>query len=175
MINLSKDQENAQKIEENIEKDFHISKYIIVYKFVLGIIELFLGLGIIFLEKQTLELYQKFKSQELLEDPHDTLIFILEKIIPYIFEHQGYIVLVLIALGLVKIIGSIGLLYHKHWGLDLLVALTVLLLPIDGYLLLTNPSLSKAIFFTINLLIALYLVNFNPKGYFSDLKKRAKS
>ncbi len=106
---------------KDLERDLHISSYIIVYKFILGLIELILGVGIVFLGKQVLELYESFKSQELLEDPHDTFVLISQRLLPFIVEHQGYIVLILILLGVVKMVGSIGLFYRKHWGLDLLV------------------------------------------------------
>ncbi len=163
---------NTQKIEERLEEEFHVSKYIIIYKFIAGLIELILGLGIIFGGKQIFNIYQNFKQGELLENPHDLLIFVLEKIIPYVFEHQVYIILLLLALGLVKILGAIGLVYKKHWGLDLLVGLTLILLPIDGFSLLTHPSWAKLIYLSINICISLFLVNFNPKDYFTDFKHR---
>lgn len=166
---------NTKNIEENLEKEFHVSKFIIAYKFILGAIELVLGLGILLFGKQVLGVYQNFKNGELLEDPHDLLVNTLEKIIPYIFQHQGYIILILISIGLVKIIGSVGLLYHKHWGLDLLIGLTFLLLPFDSYNFVASPSFAKFSFLVINILIALYLVNFKPKEYFSTLKERIKS
>lgn len=165
---------NTRKIEEKLESEFHVSRVIIVYKFTLGLIELILGLGIVFAGRQIFDIYQTFKTNELLENPHDLLAFILEKFVPYVFEHQVYIVLVLLSLGLVKIVGAIGLIYRKHWGLDLLVALTLILLPIDGYSLLSRPTFAKLIYFAINLFIALFLVNFEPHKYFTDFKKRIK-
>lgn len=160
--------------EDKLEKEFHVSRAIIVYKFVAGIIELALGFGILFGGKKILEIYQNFKSDELLENPHDILVFILEKIIPYIFEHHIYFVLILLALGFVKVFGAIGLLYKKHWGLDLLVALTLILLPVDGFSILIHFTWGKLIYFLLNIFISLFLVNFNPKGYFTDFKKRTK-
>lgn len=159
---------------QNLEKELHVSRYIIIYKFILGLIELILGLGILFFTKQIYEVYLNFKTEELLEDPHDLLGNILEKVIPYVSQHQGYIVLILLTLGLVKIAGAIGLIYGKHWGLDLLVGLTLLLLPFEGYSLAVHPSVEKFAYFFINILIALYLVNFQPKEYFSKLNHRIR-
>ncbi len=156
---------------QSLEKEYHVSYYIILYKFILGFIELFLGLGTIFFGKKIFTLYQTFKSQELLEDPHDVLVSITEKILPYILAHRTYIVVFLIILGLVKIIGAIGLYYHKHWGLDLLVGITVLLLPFETYSLVIHPTIGKFIYFIVNMFIALFLVNFKPWAYVLKLKQ----
>lgn len=153
-------------------KELHISKYIIVYKFVLGLIELILGTGIIIFGKPILTIYRKYSVRELLEDPHDLLANILEKIIPYLTAHLGYLVVILLVLGVVKIIAAIGLFYKKHWGLDILILLTVILLPFELYNLFLRPSPIKIVYFVINIFIALYLVNFKPHQYFSGLKNR---
>lgn len=163
---------NTQKMEEKLESEFHVSKAIIVYKFVLGFIELILGFGVVFGGRQVFDLYQQFVAGDLFENPHYLLAGMLEKIIPYVFEHQGYIVFILLALGFVKVFGAIGLVYKKHWGLDLLVVLTLMLLPIDGYELFVHPTWAKFIYFAINIFISLFLVNFKPKDYFTDFKKR---
>ncbi len=157
------------------KKGLYIATYIIIYKLFLGIVELILGLGIILFQKNFLSIYDSFKSQELLEDPHDLLVKAAEYIIPFILEHHIYIIIILMLLGIVKIIGSIGLLYRQHWGLDLLVVLTFLLLPFQSYSLIIHPSSYKIIYFSINALIALYLVEFKPKNYFTGLKTRIKS
>ena len=68
--------------------------------------------------------------------------------------------------------GTIGLWYRKHWGLDILMVVTILLLPFELFSIAEHPSLTKASFFIINMFIALYLVDFNPKGYFTKFKKR---
>ncbi len=155
-----------------LEQDLHVSWYIIIYKFILGVFELFLGLGIIIFGKQIITIYESFKAQELLEDPHDLLISVVEKISPILSKHQGYIILLLLLLGIIKIIGSVGLMYRKHWGLDLLVILTMAILPFQFYNLVVSFSLAKLIFFIIDVFIALYLVKFQPKEYFSTFKQR---
>lgn len=156
----------------NLEKEFHVSKYIIAYKIILGIFELLLGLGMIFFGNRIFQLYINFRTAELLEDPHDLLVNIIERFVPYIFEHQGLIVFLLFLLAVVKIAGAVGLYYRRHWGLDLLVGLTILLLPFEGYHLLAKFSLLKLSYFIINIFIALYLVNFKPKHYFVGLRHR---
>jgi uncharacterized membrane protein len=157
---------------QQLEKEYHVSRYIIAYKFILGLLETILGLGTLFFGSKMYEIYLNFKNSELLEEPHDVLVFLTEKIIPYLFAHKGYVVLILLLLGLTKVAGSAGLWYRKHWGLDILIVVTIALLPFESYYLIIHPSPSKLAYFLINILIALYLVNFNPKGYFTDLKKR---
>ncbi len=160
--------------KHDLEEEYHISQAIIIYKFVLGILELLLGVGIFIFGKNILDIYENFKSQEFLEDPHDLILLISDKLLPFILKHQGYIILFLTLFGLVKIFGSIGLWYRKHWGLDLLVGLTIILLPFELYQLFFHPTLLKLGYFLINIFIALYLVEFKPKNYFSKLKKRVK-
>lgn len=161
--------------EQQMEQEYHISRYIIVYKFILGLFEIILGLGIIIFGKRIYELYLNFRNNELLEDPHDLLAQISEKLIPYILAHQGYVVFILLLLGITKMIGCVGLWYRKHWGLDILIAITIILLPFEIYAILTHPTLAKSFYFIINLFIALYLVNFKPRDYFTNLKQRIKN
>lgn len=159
---------------ENIEEELHVSRYIIIYKFLLGFSEVLLGLGIVIFGKKIFHIYLSFRSEELFEDPHDLLARLLSHIVPYIFEHQGYVVFVLLLIGIVKMIGSVGLFYKKHWGLDMLVILTFILLPFEAYSLVRHPSIYKVGFFIANIFISLYLVNFKPKHYFIRLHRRIK-
>lgn len=160
--------------EERLEKQYHVSRYIIVYKFLLGLFEVILGLGIIIFGKKIYELYLNFRNNELLEDPHDLLARATEKFIPYLLAHQGYVVFILLLLGITKMAGCVGLWYKKHWGLDVLIVITIVLLPFEIYAILAHPSFTKSSFFVVNLFIALYLVNFKPKDYFTNLKNRIK-
>lgn len=166
---------NLAMAEENIEEELQISRLIILYKIISGFLEIMLGSALLIFGRELYRFYLNFQLEELFEDPHGLLASFLQKAIPYIFEHQGNIVLILFLLGTVKVAGAVGLLYHKHWGLDLLVGLTIILLPFEGANLLTHPSLTQFAYFSINLLIAFYLVNFKPKQYFHQLKRRIKS
>lgn len=160
---------------QNLEKEYHVSRYIIAYKFILGLLETLLGLGMLLFGSKISELYINFTNSELLEEPHELLALVLQSIVPFILEHQGTIILILLLLGITKVIGAIGLWYRKHWGLDILMVVTIILLPFELFSIALHPSLTKTAFFVINMLIALYLVNFNPKGYFTNLKKRIEN
>ena len=157
---------------QNLEKEYHVSRYIIVYKFLLGLFEVVLGLGIIIYGKKIYTLYLNFRNSELLEDPHDFLAQIVERLVPFILAHQGYVVFILLLLGITKMVGTVGLWYKKHWGLDVLISVTIALLPFEIYAIIAHPSLTKTSYFIINLFIALYLVNFKPKHYFTNLRNR---
>lgn len=148
-----------------------ISKAVIFYKLVLGLIELSLGVGTLLFGHTIFRIYTHFRAQELLEDPHDTLIFVIEALSPTLVRHRTYIVFFLLILGTTKIVGSIGLLYKKEWGLDLIIGLFVFLFPFDLYSLATQPNLSKLIYFLINILITLYLMQFKPHLYMKRLHK----
>ncbi len=152
----------------------NVSRGIIIYKFVLGLVELLLSIGIMVYGKKMYIIYAHFRSQSLLEDPHDLIVVVTEKFLPYLLMHRGYLILILFILGVVKMIGAVGLYYRKHWGLDLLVGLTFILLPFELYQLLSKFTLLKLIFLVINGFISLYLVEFRPKDYFTSFKERVK-
>lgn len=156
------------------EHKLNVSPYIIAYEFILGLFELLLGLGIGVGSRQILLLYTTIKSHELLEDPDDLLISIMEKIFPYILEYKGYIVLILVVLGLIKIAIAVGLYFKKDWGVDLLIVITVLIIPFDLYNLVVHSSFAQGIYLIINIFIILFLVDFKPRRYISKLKYRIK-
>lgn len=145
----------------------HISKTVIIYKFVTGVIELILGLGILFFGRNIARIYVQYEIREFLEDPHDILIAVTDKVVaPLVIHHRVYLMFFLIVLGITKIIAAIGLLYKKEWGLDLLIGLFIILLPFDIFTLFSHPTFLKAIYFLLNVFIALYLIEFKPHTYF---------
>ena len=107
--------------EEQIEKKFHVSIYILVYKFVLGLLELSAGAAIAFFGSRIYEAYQTSLIKELSEDPHDLLARLSENVVPNVLTHNTLIIAYLIVLGLAKMVGAVGLIYKKNWGVDLLV------------------------------------------------------
>ena len=162
-------------MEENLEKEFHVSWYIIVYKLTFGLIEFLLGLGLVLAKSVVLPWYRNLASQELLEDPHDVLIRFTQQVVPFILTHRGFLVFYLLLLGLAKIAGAIGLMYKKNWGVDLLVGLTVVLMPFQVYQLIRRFSLAEFTYLVVGLLIVLYLVNFKPKKYAKSLMDKIRA
>jgi uncharacterized membrane protein len=155
------------KIEKQVEKEFHASWYIIFYKLTLGILELVVGVGLALFGSHIMRFYLSYSARELSEDPHDVLIRFSENIIPQLFTHNTYLIFYLVILGVAKIAGSIGLIYKQNWGADLLVGLTVLLLPFQLVNLALHPSLLDVIYIVLGLFIALYLIEFKPKAWVS--------
>jgi uncharacterized membrane protein len=128
--------------EEQIENEFHVSIYIIVYRFLLGTIEFLAGITIAFFGARIYQLYQTSLIKELSEDPHDLLARLSEAVVPSALTHNTYIVIYLIVLGLAKMAGAIGLVYKKNWGVDLLVGLTILMAPFQIVNLRQHPGSS---------------------------------
>lgn len=157
----------------NSKEEYQVANYIVAYKLALGVLEVVFGLGIAIWGRPIVVMYQQFRAQELFEDPHDILVRVLETVVPYLFAHKGYVIAVLILLGVVKIIGAIGLMYRKWWGLDLLVGLTLILLPFQFFSLIRHPSWLSLAYVIVGLLIVLFLTNFNPGDYVKKLKVRA--
>lgn len=153
--------------EEELENEFHVSVYIIVYKFMLGFFESAAGLAIALFGSRLYGLIQTSLLKELSEDPHDLLARISENIVPHVLTHNTYIVLYLMILGIAKMLGAIGLIYRKNWGVDLLVGLTILMAPFQIVNMVLHPNVFDMIYFSVGILIALYLVEFRPGAWVS--------
>lgn len=160
--------------EERIENKFHVSWYIVIYKLLFGLSEFLLGLGITFFGRTALHWYHVYAVQELSEDPHDLLVRLTESFIPNVLAHHTFLVLYLLLLGIAKIAGAIGLIYKQNWGVDLLVGLTVLMLPFQLFQLAHHLSLAEFLYICIGLIIALYLINFRPHEWATRVVTKIK-
>jgi uncharacterized membrane protein len=155
------------------KKALHVSTLIIVYKATLGFFELLAGIAIAFFGNQLLSDYMLQLSQELSEDPHDLLANLSLKIIPNLFTHNTIIVISLFLLGITKIAGAIGLIYKLNWGVDLLVGMTVIILPFQLVNIISHPTFFNFLYLVLGILIALYLVQFKPKAWVSRIFQKS--
>jgi uncharacterized membrane protein (DUF2068 family) len=155
--------------EEQIEKQLHVSIYILVYKFLLGLFEFAAGVSIGLFGSEIYRVIQRSLIQELSEDPHDLLARTTESILPNVLNHNTYVVLSLLILGLAKMAGAIGLVYKRNWGADLLVGLTVLMAPFQIANLIMHPRVFDFLYLVVGLLIALYLIEFKPRAWISRI------
>ena len=135
----------------------------------MGIFELLTGIAIAVYGSRMYQLYQATLIKELSEDPDDVLVRLSEKLVPNILTHNSYVILYLLALGLVKIVGAIGLLQKQNWGVDLLVGLIIVMAPFQITGLLVHRNWFDLIYLAVGLLIALYLVEFRPGAWISRL------
>jgi uncharacterized membrane protein len=158
--------------EPQIEREFHVSIYIVVYKFVLGLIEFSAGLTIALAGSRIYQIYQAGLLKELSEDPHDLLARLSETVVPNVLTHNSYVVIYLVVLGLAKMVGAVGLIYKQNWGVDLLVVLTILMAPFQIVNLVLHPHIFDLLYLVIGLLIALYLIEFRPRAWISRLMLR---
>jgi uncharacterized membrane protein (DUF2068 family) len=150
---------------EKIEEEYPVSKAIVIYELISAILEMSLGIGVLLFGRKAVEVYKNFRAQELLENPHDLIVRITERIVPYIFDHRGYVILVLLGLSIAKLVGAVGLLKKKRWGSDLLMGLIVFVLPFQVYSFIIRPTWVKAGYLTVGLLIAIYLGNIIVKRF----------
>ena len=161
-------------VEGRLETEYHVSRVIIVYKFLLGLVEFISGAGLVLWGRDAFRWYQAFMLRELTEDPHDVLARLTLRIVPDLLAQHTALAIYLIVLGAAKIAGAIGLVYQKNWGVDLLVSLTVLMFPFQAINLILHPSIPDLVYLVAGLLIALYLVNFKPKAWVSRTYEHAK-
>ncbi len=155
-------------------RDQEVSALIIGYEFALGLIETLLGLGIVFFGKAVIAQYQTLRDSEFLNEGHDLLVDLLQKVIPYVSDHRVYVSVLLLALGLVKIASSIGLWMGKKWGKHLMIGLLVVLIPFDVVGILKHPKLLELIYLLIDVLIILFMTGFKPHHYFLEVKRMFK-
>jgi uncharacterized membrane protein len=158
-----------------MEKKFHVSTYIIIYKFGLGMFELASGLVILFFGKQLLIEVTRLVSRELTEDPHDIIAHLSIAIVPHFFDHNTVVVISLILLGIAKIAGATGLVYKKNWGVDLLVGMTLIMMPFQIVSIIIHPSIFDFIFLLGGIAIAMYLIQFQPRAWISRVFQRQES
>lgn len=155
--------------EQRIENDFHVSIYIVVYKFLLGLFELLAGISLGLFGSQIYQVIQRDLLEELSEDPHALVAGILERTLPNVFNHSTFVILALIILGLAKVAGAVGLIYKRNWGADLLVGLTVLMAPFQIVSLILHPNLFDLLYLVVGLVIAFYLVGFRARAWISRM------
>ena len=153
--------------EEALEKQYHVSIYIVIYKLLLGIIEFSLGIVVVLFGAEIYRSVQSSLLRELSEDPHDLLARLSETVVPNVLTHNGFVVLSLIILGLAKMAGAIGLIYKQNWGVDLLVSLTIVMAPFQIVSLILHPRLFDTLYLLVGFVIALYLIEFKPKAWIS--------
>ena len=153
--------------EAALEKQYHVSRFIVIYKFALGISELTLGIVLAFFGSEIYRSIQFSLLRELSEDPHGLLARMSESMVPNIFAHDTFIVVSLVVLGLAKIVGVVGLVRKQNWGVDLLVGLTILMAPFQIINLVLHPRVFDLLYLVVALVIALYLVEFRPKAWIS--------
>ncbi len=156
-------------IDAPLEEEFHVSWAVIVYKFLLGLVEFVSGTGLLIWGNNAFRLYQAFMLREMTEDPHDVLARLTQRVVPSLFAQHTTLAFYLIVLGAAKLAGAVGLINRKNWGVDLLVSLTVILFPFQVASIFLHPSIPDTVYLVVGLLIALYLVDFKPKAWFARM------
>ncbi len=165
---------NAIDEEELIEQEFHVSWYIITYKLLFGIFEVVLATLLALYGRAAAVWYHDFALREITEDPHDLLIYMTTKVLPNVLNHRTFLIIYLLTLGSAKIAGSIGLMYQKNWGVDLLVGVTLLMFPFQLVQFLLHPTFMDFAYIFIGLSIAMYLINFKPHVWAKKMAQKGK-
>jgi uncharacterized membrane protein len=150
-----------------MDKPHRVSWYVIIYKLLFGLIEFLGGLATWLKGSQLSQIYYQYITSELSEDPHDLLARLSVKVIPNLLTHHITLILYLLLLGGAKIAGAIGLIYRQNWGVDLLVGLTLILLPFQLVDFILHPSIFSVLYIVLGVFIALYLVEFKPGAWIS--------
>ncbi|MDD5370939.1 MAG: DUF2127 domain-containing protein [Anaerolineaceae bacterium] len=167
-------EKTKDNLDLEIEREIHVSWAVIAYKFLFGLFETISGFGILVWGGKAHDYFLRVIARELTEDPHDVLATLTFRVLPNLLAHHLYLAIYLILLGSAKVAGAIGLIKHKNWGVDLLVGLTIVMLPFQVINLLNHPDAIETLYFSVGLLIALYLINFRPREWVSRITDQVR-
>lgn len=163
-----------KQVSHKSEEAKEVSKVVTGYKFALGVGEVLLGLGILTIGNKALSLYNNLKQDELLEDPRDLFVGIIDNSLPYIIQHRLAIVIILLLIGVIKITSCIAIWMGKTWGVHLLLFFMLIALPFDLYDFFQNLFKGHIAFGSIalnaiNIWVILSLTRNHPVEYLKKL------
>ncbi|MBZ5637611.1 MAG: DUF2127 domain-containing protein [Acidobacteriia bacterium] len=126
-------------------------RVVVVFKLATGGAELGLGITILALSAAGFDrLVGRLLNTGLRHDPNGSVFVFVERHLPALLAGKEWIALGLLALGGLKVAGAVGLLLGRPWAYHLLVALLVLLVPVDAYHVATRPSITGAVLLLLN-------------------------
>lgn len=134
---------------------------LILYKFLAGMVEVSIGGAFGIFGNRFLQVYQNFELSHLREDPN-LYVQTVERAIPFLLDHRTYIIITFFTFGLGKIIGAVGLWYEKLWAIYLMIFLGLILIPFELTDFITHPTEFKFFYMVANIVIVIYLTQFNP-------------
>jgi uncharacterized membrane protein (DUF2068 family) len=142
---------------------------VVVLKLFTGSLELVFGVGLLAFSVASLHgLVDSLARHHRWEDPDDAVLLLIQHRLPALLSNKSLIAASLIALGTVKVVGALGLLNHRPWGLYLLLGLLAVLLPADVVHLVRNPSVPASLLVGLNGGVLAVLVLYRQRLIASD-------
>ncbi|MEO7803355.1 MAG: DUF2127 domain-containing protein [Actinomycetota bacterium] len=124
------------------------------FKFLSGTAEFAAGLSLLILPPSLLTIiFNLASAEEMREDPTDAMVLFIQHRLPQLLGTKHMFAIGLILLGMVKIVGSVGLLRRKAWAYKLLVVILVALIPFDAFHLANKMSALSLGLFAANVLV----------------------
>ncbi len=121
-------------------------------KLITGSLEVVFGTALLGVSVARLHrLVDALTRPERLEDPNDVVVLFIQHRVPLLASNKTLIAASLLTLGCIKIVGAIGLLRHRSWGFYLLLALLLVLLPIDLEHVARHPALLSGLLLALNI------------------------
>jgi uncharacterized membrane protein (DUF2068 family) len=152
-----------------VERADRLRLTVVVLKLVTGGLELMSGVGLLAFSALGLhELMDSLTRQNRWDDPDNAVLLLIQHRLPTLLSNKGMIAAGLIALGTVKVVGALGLLNHRPWGLYLLLGLLAVLLPADVVHLVRNPSVPASLLVGLNGGVLAVLVLYRRRLIASD-------
>ena len=132
---------------------------IFAIKLATGTAELAVGVALLVFPAERMQhAFDVLTAHEAVEDPIDVALLFMQHRLPSLLTDKTWIAAALLALGSAKLIGAIGLLMRRAWGVYLLECLLILVLPEDIAHLVAHPTLFGGLFLAVNLGVLVALV-----------------
>jgi uncharacterized membrane protein (DUF2068 family) len=156
-----------------------IPKLLTGYKLALGLGEIALGLGIPTFGNKALSVYQSLENYGFLAGQRFLLMRTVDNSIPFLIQHRLAITLFLLCLGAIESVSSTAILMNKVWGVHLLLAAMLILLPFDLFGMFKNffeghIGLGSIFLNAINIWIILSLTHNHPIAYLKKIRTQSK-
>ena len=132
---------------------------IFAIKLVTGTSELASGVALLVLSPARMQhALDVLTAHEAVEDPTDMAMLFMQHRLPFLLTGKTWIAVALLALGLAKLVGAVGLLMRRAWGVYLLASVLVAVLPEDALHFAAHPTLFGGVFLAVNVLVLVVLV-----------------
>ena len=143
---------------------------IIIYKFISGLVSLFVGVAFLGLMDENLTAIGESIGSALGVNPDNPLVSAIATLVSSVTSQElAALAIISLSLGVLSVAGAIGMWMHKDWG-DILIIITLaIFIPIEVMSLLSGFSIVTLIIFILDVTILVYLINKYIR------KKQAKS
>jgi uncharacterized membrane protein len=137
----------------------HFRILVVIFKLISGSLELATGTLLLLFSTSSLRSgLNSLVTTERQQDPNDPVVRFVELHLVPLISHKEFLAAGLVALGVVKIVGAVGLLKRRPWAYYMLVTLLIVILPPDAIHLITDFTVFSGVLVALNVAILAILL-----------------